>query len=801
MAASDKLAEQQRKLAIKSGKAILQGCNFRAGGQFELACQSFYFATGVLEDMVGGSNDGIAPDNFGEALDRLASGSTATDVIQICRDYAAAVLAETNAKMQLLQQEESKLVSSVRSIVAVADGLKSLGQREPSAAAAAEPSSGAGSDSSPPAAAERRTAAASDAGGEDTGLEGSMSFEARMNAFKPIEMSGANCVFFDDLVGSEDIERKMMDGVVHPMLYPNLFRSQRGMLLFGPPGTGKTFVVKAAATQLKDELAKAKDGDQSKVFFFSVSGADLTGKYVGESEKQVKAMWLQAQRYSNTGEPRYLNDDEKSQKHVSIIFLDEADSVLKKRSEGNGDAGSRVAANIVNVFLAEMDGIRDRKGARIYMIAATNYPSNIDAAVMRRFPTRVFRDLPTNDHRRELCHNAIAAFARNLQVPAFPRFLLKKTKKGASQSGQCIRSERSDPFSGIDEGAESALKELVLGPAESGAMTNAQLASVIVPDDTTLAMIESVHKIEDLKKREPERLKYEDKHSMAGLNFSYSDVDNAMRGLFEQVGSGTLEAGVAVCRRIPVSRKYMPMDILPTGVAIPVYHLVFTEYDERLIGDQAVFDSVRSEVTSLPTVPLNLPSRKIPSSWLRRIQQRATLAKQSKLVPDATRAAFILDLGNETGPEMQRTIEIMQKTPFHITNLEVPDPLQPAARGLTISFDELRSAQRLFIRSAIKPYGGEDTWSDIASREIVSLASSKNLANIDLYVVHSAQELSVHLTAILDYRTAVPMLAFSIKNLVIAPPAYSSHRYSHSDRVGSAARADPVAIVAEQIIE
>lgn len=139
-----------------------------------------------------------------------------------------------------------------------------------------------------------------------------------------------------------------------------------GALLYGPPGTGKTLLAKAVA----------KESDSTVL---EVSGAQILGKYVGESEKAVAAIFSLAKKLS-----------------PCIVFLDEADSIFGSRN-GAHDRGSHRAT--LNQFLKEWDGLNE---SSVFMMVATNRPFDLDDAVIRRLPRRLLVDLPTQADRKEI---------------------------------------------------------------------------------------------------------------------------------------------------------------------------------------------------------------------------------------------------------------------------------------------------------------------------------------------------------------------------------------------------------------
>jgi len=169
----------------------------------------------------------------------------------------------------------------------------------------------------------------------------------------------------------EAAKRTLKEAVVLPNLRPDLYRGlrapPRGVLLFGPPGTGKTFLAKAVATE-----SNAKS-------FFAASAASLTSKYVGESEKMVRALFRIAR-----------------ERQPSVIFLDEVDSLLSARGDGDQESSRRMKTE----FLVQLDGAGTSREDRILFMAATNRPWDLDDALLRRVPRRVLIPLPDSTARR-----------------------------------------------------------------------------------------------------------------------------------------------------------------------------------------------------------------------------------------------------------------------------------------------------------------------------------------------------------------------------------------------------------------
>jgi SpoVK/Ycf46/Vps4 family AAA+-type ATPase len=173
-------------------------------------------------------------------------------------------------------------------------------------------------------------------------------------------MSTIPNVSFQDIVGMNYLKEMINEIIILPTIRPDLFtgilQPQRGILLFGPPGTGKTMIAKAIASECKST-------------FFNISASSLTSKWVGESEKTVRALFKIAY-----------------QKEPSIIFIDEIDSVLSKRSDNDNEAAKRLKTE----FLIQFDGLGSDSKAKLLVIAATNRPMDLDDALLRRLPKRVY---------------------------------------------------------------------------------------------------------------------------------------------------------------------------------------------------------------------------------------------------------------------------------------------------------------------------------------------------------------------------------------------------------------------------
>ena len=191
-------------------------------------------------------------------------------------------------------------------------------------------------------------------------------------------------VSWAEVVGLDTAKKAVKEAIVYPVQRPDLFPLgwPRGILLFGPPGCGKTLLAAAVATEIDAN-------------FYSIDAASIMSKWLGEAEQNVAKLFGSARKSAIEG-------------RAAIVFVDELDSLMGMHSN---EVGGEI--RVKNQFLKEMDGIVDKgKNLHVYVIGATNKPWDLDWAFIRRFQKRILVPLPDNSTRL----NMLKLYSSNLQI-------------------------------------------------------------------------------------------------------------------------------------------------------------------------------------------------------------------------------------------------------------------------------------------------------------------------------------------------------------------------------------------------
>lgn len=198
-------------------------------------------------------------------------------------------------------------------------------------------------------------------------------------------------ITYSDIGGLDDQIEIIQDAVELPYLHQERFReynlqAPKGVLLYGPPGCGKTLIAKAVANSLARTVANATGSRDTRSYFLNIKGPELLNKYVGETERQIRLIFQRAKEKSDEGVP-------------VIVFFDEMDSLFRTRGTG---VSSDVESTIVPQLLSELDGVESLKN--VIVIGASNREDLIDPAILRpgRLDVKIKIERPDRDAARRI---------------------------------------------------------------------------------------------------------------------------------------------------------------------------------------------------------------------------------------------------------------------------------------------------------------------------------------------------------------------------------------------------------------
>src|SRR6478672_11138232 len=198
-------------------------------------------------------------------------------------------------------------------------------------------------------------------------------------------------ISYEDIGGLDSQIEQIADAVELPFLYQDLFAEHqlpapKGILLYGPPGCGKTLIAKAVANSLAKKVAEKTGDDKGQSYFINIKGPELLNKYVGETERQIRLVFQRAREKSEEGWP-------------VIVFFDEMDSMFRTRGSG---ISSDMESTIVPQLLSEIDGVETLKN--VIVIGASNREDLIDPAILRpgRLDVKIKIERPDEEAARQI---------------------------------------------------------------------------------------------------------------------------------------------------------------------------------------------------------------------------------------------------------------------------------------------------------------------------------------------------------------------------------------------------------------
>lgn len=255
-----------------------------------------------------------------------------------------------------------------------------------------------------------------------------------------------NTVDYSSVIGLSKQKETIMNSFAYPLVYRNLYpKATKGMLFWGPPGSGKTYIMKATLNEIQ------RQDPNLGILYYAPTGANLKSKWVGGTEKNIAAYFDCASRDASWCEKK-----SNGKKFLSIIFIDEIEAVAKSR-----DKGGEQMTNSVNTLLQKMDGVESYDNVAV--VAATNYPWALDSAILRRLPKRIYLPVPSKSESKQLLEMEIdRSFAKfksySDSLKVLEECIVKKelvpkretSNKKNEEKDTCPKSDGKPPITNFD---------------------------------------------------------------------------------------------------------------------------------------------------------------------------------------------------------------------------------------------------------------------------------------------------------------------------------------------------------------